>query len=123
MVGQRGERDGAKAAEVYAGIETASCAKGRSGQAGGAGNECVRSCPSNIRNNFDCLRASVDTAVMALPLGAQDYLLKPTVFDELLRKVGLLMEHKHQTWEIQMLRREVNRRFELDEFVGESTVI
>lgn len=60
---------------------------------------------------------------MALPLGAQDYLLKPTVFDELLRKVGLLMEHKHQTWEIQMLRREVNRRFELDEFVGESTVI
>ncbi len=64
--------------------------------------------------------ASVDTAVTALQLGAQDYLLKPIVFDDLLRKVNLLMEHKHQAWEIQMLRREVNRHFDLDELVGSS---
>jgi DNA-binding NtrC family response regulator len=64
--------------------------------------------------------ASVDTAVTALQLGAQDYLLKPIVFDDLLRKVNLLMEHKHQAWEIQMLRREVNRHFDLDELVGGS---
>jgi len=64
--------------------------------------------------------ASVDTAVTALQLGAQDYLLKPIVFDDLLRKVHLLMEHKHQAWEIQMLRREVNRHFDLDELVGSS---
>jgi len=62
--------------------------------------------------------ASVDTAVSALQLGAHDYLLKPIVFDDLLRKVKLLMEHRHQAWEIQMLRREVNRRFDLDEIVG-----
>ncbi len=64
--------------------------------------------------------ASVDTAVTALQLGAQDYLLKPIVFDDLLRKVHLLMEHKHQAWEIQILRREVNRHFDLDELVGSS---
>ena len=64
--------------------------------------------------------ASVDTAVTALQLGAQDYLLKPIVFDDLLRKVNLLMEHKHQAWEIQILRREVNRHFDLDELVGSS---
>jgi two-component system response regulator PilR (NtrC family) len=64
--------------------------------------------------------ASVDTAVTALQLGAQDYLLKPIVFEDLLRKVSLLMEHKHQAWEIQMLRREVNRHFDLDELVGGS---
>ncbi len=67
--------------------------------------------------------ASVDTAVTALQLGAQDYLLKPIVFDDLLRKVNLLMEHKHQAWEIQMLRREVNRHFDLDELVGSSPAI
>src|SRR5215510_4726695 len=38
--------------------------------------------------------ASVDTAVAALQLGAQDYLLKPIVFDDLLRKIRLLLEHK-----------------------------
>jgi two-component system response regulator PilR (NtrC family) len=62
--------------------------------------------------------ASVDTAVAALQLGAQDYLLKPIVLEDLLRKVALLMEHRRQSWEIQMLRREVNRRFDLDELVG-----
>src|SRR5262249_6721318 len=67
--------------------------------------------------------ASVDTVVTALQLGAQDYLLKPIVFDDLLRKVNLLMEHKHQAWEIQMLRREVNRHFDLDELVGSSPAI
>lgn len=67
--------------------------------------------------------ASVDTAVTALQLGAQDYLLKPIVFDDLLRKVNLLMEHKHQAWEIQILRREVNRHFDLDELVGSSSAM
>lgn len=67
--------------------------------------------------------ASVDTAVSALQLGAHDYLLKPIVFDDLLRKVNLLMEHRHQAWEIQMLRREVNRHFDLDELVGASVAM
>ena len=50
--------------------------------------------------------ATVDTSVAALQLGAQDYLLKPIVFEDLLRKIHKLMEHKDLAWENQMLRRE-----------------
>ncbi|HEV8713960.1 MAG TPA: sigma-54 dependent transcriptional regulator [Candidatus Binatia bacterium] len=53
--------------------------------------------------------ASVDTAVEALQLGAQDYLLKPIILDDLLRKIHILLEHKDLAWEVQQLRREVNR--------------
>jgi len=53
--------------------------------------------------------ASVDTAVEALQLGAQDYLLKPIILDDLLRKIHTLLEHKDLAWEVQQLRRAVNR--------------
>lgn len=53
--------------------------------------------------------ASVDTAVEALQLGAQDYLLKPIMLDDLLRKLQILLEYKNLAWEVQQLRREVNR--------------
>ncbi|MDZ4341520.1 MAG: sigma-54 dependent transcriptional regulator, partial [Candidatus Binatia bacterium] len=53
--------------------------------------------------------ASVDTAVEALRLGAQDYILKPVVFEDVLRKVQRLIEHRSLAWEIQMLRREINQ--------------
>ena len=64
--------------------------------------------------------ASVDTVVEALRLGAQDYLLKPLLFDDLLHKVHRLLEHKRQAWEIQLLRREVSRHFDFDHMVGRS---
>jgi len=53
--------------------------------------------------------ASVDTAVEALRQGAQDYILKPVVFEDVLRKVQRLIEHRSLAWEIQMLRREINQ--------------
>jgi two-component system response regulator PilR (NtrC family) len=64
--------------------------------------------------------ASVETVVEALRLGAQDYLLKPLLFDDLLHKVRRLLEHKRQAWEIQLLRREVSRHFDFDHMVGRS---
>ncbi len=64
--------------------------------------------------------ASVETVVEALRLGAQDYLLKPLLFDDLLHKVRHLLEHKRQAWEIQLLRREVSRHFDFDHMVGRS---
>lgn len=64
--------------------------------------------------------ATVDTAVAALRLGAQEYLLKPIVFEDLVRKVHNLIEHKHLAWEVQMLRREVNKRSDPTELVGQS---
>lgn len=67
--------------------------------------------------------ATVDTSVAALQLGAQDYLLKPIVFEDLLRKVHKLIEHKDLAWENQMLRREVNKRTDPTELVGQSPAL
>jgi two-component system response regulator PilR (NtrC family) len=64
--------------------------------------------------------ASVETVVDALHLGAQDYLLKPLLFDDLLHKVRRLLEHKRQVWEVQLLRREVSRHFDFGHMVGRS---
>jgi DNA-binding NtrC family response regulator len=51
---------------------------------------------------------SVESAVEALRLGAQDYLIKPIIFEDLLSKVRHVMEYKRLAWEIQMLRRELS---------------
>ncbi len=64
--------------------------------------------------------ASVDTVVEALRLGAQDYLLKPLLIDDVLHRVRRLLEHKRQGWEIQILRREVSRHVDFDGLVGRS---
>ena len=64
--------------------------------------------------------ASVETAVEAMHLGAQDYILKPVVIDAVLSKVHGLMEHKNLAWEIQMLRRQLSRDSDIGEFIGRS---
>lgn len=64
--------------------------------------------------------ASVETVVEALRLGAQDYLLKPLLIDDVLHRVRRLLEHKRQAWEIQLLRREVSKHFNFDGMVGRS---
>jgi two-component system response regulator PilR (NtrC family) len=64
--------------------------------------------------------ASVDTVVAALRLGAQDYLIKPLLLDDVLNKVRRLLEHKREAWELQLLRREVTRHFDFDSMVGRS---
>lgn len=66
---------------------------------------------------------TVETAVSALQLGAQDYLLKPIMFDELLRKLRTLQEHKQLAWENQMLRREVTKGADSSDLVGQSRMI
>ena len=67
--------------------------------------------------------ASVETAIEAMRLGAQDYILKPLIFEEVLRKIHHLMNHRNLAWEIQMLRREINRHFASDQPVGRSQVM
>jgi DNA-binding NtrC family response regulator len=67
--------------------------------------------------------ASVDTALEALRLGVQDYILKPVGLDDVLAKVNRLMEQRNLLWENQMLRRELNRGFDLDGLVGKSRSI
>lgn len=63
---------------------------------------------------------SVATSVEALRLGAQDYLLKPLLFEDVLHKVDRLLTHKQQAWEIQILRREVNQDANFERLVGRS---
>jgi len=64
--------------------------------------------------------ATVDTAVEAIRLGAQDYLLKPLTFEDVLRKVQHLMNHRKLAWENQLLRREINTRFSPERPLGRS---
>jgi DNA-binding NtrC family response regulator len=64
--------------------------------------------------------ASVETAIEALRSGAQDYILKPLIFEDILGKVRLLLEHKQLAWENQVLRREMSRSFDATQFIGDS---
>ena len=68
--------------------------------------------------------ASIETAVEALRQGAHDYILKPLIVDDVLSKVGRLFEHRQLAWETQMLRREVESRFDFEHMiVGRSSVM
>src|SRR5918996_3303566 len=64
--------------------------------------------------------ATVETAIEAIRLGAQDYLLKPLLFAEVLRKIRHLMDHRKLAWENQLLRREINGHFSPERPLGRS---
>jgi len=51
---------------------------------------------------------TVESAIEALRFGAQDYVVKPIIFDDLLSKVRHLMEYKRLAWELQILRRQLS---------------
>lgn len=56
--------------------------------------------------------ATVDTAVEALRLGAQDYLLKPLSLDELARKAERVLEHRVLEERVRRLRQELHQRYD-----------
>jgi two-component system response regulator PilR (NtrC family) len=65
--------------------------------------------------------ASVDTAVEALRQGAHDYIVKPLIYEDVLNKLRRLLEYRQVAWESQMLRREVDARYDFDQMlVGRS---
>lgn len=67
--------------------------------------------------------ATVETAVEAIRRGAQDYLLKPIIFDDLLHKIDHLLTHRQIAWENQMLRSQVERQWDFDSLVGRSAAM
>jgi two-component system response regulator PilR (NtrC family) len=67
--------------------------------------------------------ATVDTAVEALRRGAQDYMVKPVIFDDVLHKVEYLLEHRQIAWENQFLRSQVDRRWDFENLVGQSSAM
>jgi DNA-binding NtrC family response regulator len=67
--------------------------------------------------------ATVETAVEAIHRGAQDYLLKPLIFEDVLHKVTHLLEHRQIAWENQLLRSQVDRHWDFENLVGRSVAM
>lgn len=67
--------------------------------------------------------ATVETAIEALHEGVYDYLLKPLILEEALAKVEGLLAGRDLTWQLQYLRSEVEERFDLNNFVGQSAAM
>lgn len=63
---------------------------------------------------------SLETTIKALRNGAQDYILKPIEFDEILIKIKRLFDMKNLILENQLLRKEVQRNYDFSELVGKS---
>jgi DNA-binding NtrC family response regulator len=61
--------------------------------------------------------ASVETAIAALRDGAHDYIMKPLIFEDVLNKLRRLLEYRQSAWESQVLRREVDARFDFDHMI------
>lgn len=67
--------------------------------------------------------ATVETAIDALRHGAQDYLLKPVIFDDLLHKIAALLQYRQLAWENQMLRSQINRQWDSENLVMRSVAM
>lgn len=66
---------------------------------------------------------SVETAVESMKLGANDYITKPFLPDDLRRKVKRLLEEKRLREENRMLRRQVKQDFRLGEMIGKCSLM
>jgi DNA-binding NtrC family response regulator len=64
--------------------------------------------------------ATVDSAVAAFRRGAQDYLMKPVIFDELVAKIERLLSLRRLLRENQALRLQLHNETGLESLVGES---
>ena len=67
--------------------------------------------------------ATVETAVAAFRRGAQDYLMKPVIFDELLSKLDRLIRFRRLTLENQAMRKQLHATVDLDALVGSSAAM
>jgi DNA-binding NtrC family response regulator len=65
----------------------------------------------------------VETAIEAIRLGAQDYIVKPLIFEDVLRKVQHLLAHRKLVWENQILREKLSQHASPDQLFGRSEVI
>jgi DNA-binding NtrC family response regulator len=64
---------------------------------------------------------SIETAVAALRKGAADYVLKPINFDDLLHRLKKLLEYRAVSVENSLLRQELNRTYDFENIIGQST--
>lgn len=66
---------------------------------------------------------SLEGAVSALRLGAQDFLLKPISVDKVLRRVQELLDQRERAEEAQVLRRRAVRSYEFPGIIGKSKAL
>lgn len=66
---------------------------------------------------------SVETAITALREGASDYVLKPINFDDLLLRIRKLLDYRALALENAILRQELQRTYDFDEIIGQSTAM
>jgi DNA-binding NtrC family response regulator len=67
--------------------------------------------------------ATVENAVLAFRRGAQDYLMKPIILDEVRNKIRRLMAYRDLAQENQALRRELNRGYDPEHIVARSSAM
>ena len=64
--------------------------------------------------------ASVESAIEALRLGAYDYIIKPFNHDDLILRVKRLLNHKELVLENQVLKNEVEEKYNFENIIGQS---
>lgn len=67
--------------------------------------------------------ASIETAIEALRKGASDYILKPLDFDELSIRIKKLLSHKKIIQENKSLLKQIDKKFNFNTIIGESTAM
>jgi DNA-binding NtrC family response regulator len=66
---------------------------------------------------------SIETSIEVIRLGAQDYIVKPLIFEDVLRKVQHLLAHRKLAWENQILREKLSQHAHPDQPFGRSEVM
>ncbi|MBI4429269.1 MAG: sigma-54-dependent Fis family transcriptional regulator [Ignavibacteriales bacterium] len=64
---------------------------------------------------------SLETAIEALRKGAYDYVLKPLNFEEIIYRIKKLLDHRTLSLENSLLRQELNRTYDFDNIIGQSS--
>ncbi len=82
-------------------------------------SRCQKMCPQTSIMIITA-HGSMESAISALRMGAYDYILKPFDFDDILIKIKRLLAHKELIQENQILRREIEAKYDFSNIVGQS---
>lgn len=77
------------------------------------------SCPSS-KVMLMTAYGTIENAVEAMKLGAFDYITKPFSADDIEVKIKRALEYKRLEWENQLLRQEVEKKYQFENIVGKS---
>ncbi len=87
------------------------------------GMELLRKCRKMCPQTFVIIitaHGSLESAIEALRIGAYDYILKPFDFDDVLLKIRRMLRHKELIMENQVLRQEIEEKFDFSNIIGQS---